>query len=155
QPGLHLPHRSEQPRVVRRDFDRFNEAVLARELAKFSADEPVNQPRKPNGLRRLDALHVSHTAPPPLSFLCGRASLIACSSGGATIQLLSIPQVPRRGTARLSLIQACFLFRPNIPTHLLGRPTFAPATGKGRDEMHRLAMAFYAAFDEVRRSCNG
>src|SRR5262249_46049764 len=45
--------------MVRRDLDRFNEAILSRQFAKFLAHEPVNQPSKPAGFRWLDALHVN------------------------------------------------------------------------------------------------
>src|SRR5207237_1195990 len=66
EPALRLTDRLEQPRVVCRNFDRFNEAALARQRAKLPAHEPVNQPREPPGLCRLDALHESHGS----SFLC-------------------------------------------------------------------------------------
>jgi len=64
QPALYLPQGPEQPRVVRRDLDGFNEAILARQLAELSAHEPVNQPSEPTGLRRLDAFHVCHVDHP-------------------------------------------------------------------------------------------
>src|SRR5262245_11758594 len=64
EPALHLSQGPEQPRVVCRHLDGFDEAVLARQLAELPAHEPVSQPREPAGLRRLDALHVSHGSLP-------------------------------------------------------------------------------------------
>src|SRR5262245_44302480 len=45
--------------MVRRDLDRFNEAILARQFAKFLAHEPVNQPSKPAGFRWLGSRQVN------------------------------------------------------------------------------------------------